>query len=181
MIKAIKKLKKTLIIDRPEALGPFRRSLEWSITSIGWIIWFFLCRPVILILLWLLGFRLFYEHMIRLGGLRGLQEFFWIYSGMVLSIFLILRGWNVYNLRKFNKKSRRQNSAVVTGLELEQYFKMPPGGMKDLQGWKDISIDFMSDHFLKITDTATSDSRTVRALFNPTYRAPHPDPKKNRP
>jgi len=59
--KELRKKKKldSLIINKPEALTNMRRKAEFSITTIGWIVWIFLCRPALLAILWLVGFRFF--------------------------------------------------------------------------------------------------------------------------
>ncbi|HQP10865.1 MAG TPA: poly-beta-1,6-N-acetyl-D-glucosamine biosynthesis protein PgaD, partial [Candidatus Omnitrophota bacterium] len=48
-----------LIINRPEALKVTRRRIEFSLTTLGWAIWIFLCRPLLIVLLWLVSFRVF--------------------------------------------------------------------------------------------------------------------------
>jgi len=52
--------------------------------------------------------EIFYEHMIHLGGLKGIKEIWGIYLFIILVIFLVVRGWNVYNYFKFRKTDRRQ-------------------------------------------------------------------------
>src|ERR1017187_4981193 len=96
-----------LIIYHPHALNPLRRGVEWSVTAIGWFIWAVLCRPLLLAFLWFLGFEIFYEHMIRLGGIKALVSFAFIYFGSLFVMYLFIRGWNYYNARKFRKKNKR--------------------------------------------------------------------------
>ena len=135
-------IRQPVIIDRPEALSPLRQGTEWSITTLGWIIWFFLCRPLVLVFLWFIGMEIFYEHMLRLGGLKGLKEIWGIYLFIILIIFLTVRGWNVYNYFKFRRKDRRQQSPAVTQSELEDYLKFEAGGVATIQNWSNVVIDF---------------------------------------
>jgi len=175
-----KKVKKQpIIIDRPEALNPFRRGTEWSITTIGWIIWFFLCRPLILVFLWFIGMEIFYEHMIHLGGLQGLKEIWGIYLFVILIIFLVVRGWNVYNYFKFRKKDRRQQAPAVTAAEMEHYLKFEAGGVAAVQTWSNMAIDFSGHYALKLSDPSGKNPKVFHAKFNPSAQAPHPDPKRN--
>lgn len=139
-----------LIINRPEALDPARRNIEWGITTIGWAIWIFLVRPVLLIFLWILGIRIFTHQMIDLQGFMGLLEKWQLYIGIILAIYIIVRGWNVYNFNRFSKMNRRRTVRDVTVNELAEFFEMPVHRTKDLHQWEDISIEFSSGRGLKI-------------------------------
>lgn len=109
-----------------------------------------LCRPVLIILLWLVSFRVFFRHMVDLGGLVGLQELKIFYiSGIILIVFLI-RGWNIYNKMRYGKKSRRKFVRGVSDAKLEEYFKLPQGNARQLQGTKEIDVDFREDHQIHI-------------------------------
>ena len=173
------KAQKRIIINRPEALGYFRRGTEWSLTTVGWIIWFFLCRPFMLIFLWFLGVQIFYEHMVRLSGLRGLREFFGAYLGVILLIFLILRVWNIYNYSKFRGKDRRQKAIDTSVPELEKFFKLDPGAINTLYNWSQIAIDFAPDHHQRLTDASLKDRAPINSHFHPSAQPPHPNPSKN--
>lgn len=171
--------KKSIIIDRPEALSSFRRGTEWSITTLGWMLWFFLCRPLILVFLWFIGVEIFYEHMLRLGGLKGLKDIWGIYLFIILVIFFIVRGWNVYNYFKFRKKDRRQQAKPVIPPELEDYFRMEPATAATIQTWPNVAVDFADHYALKLRDPSGKNPQVFQAEFNPSSRAPHPDPKRN--
>src|SRR5271154_7383806 len=103
-----------LIIYHPHALNPLRKGVELGVTVVGWFIWAILCRPLLLAFLWFLGFELFYEHMIRLGGYKALLSFAFIYFGSIFLMYLLIRGWNFYNSKKFKGKDRRKNVRDVT-------------------------------------------------------------------
>jgi len=143
----------SLIINRPEALQTARRRIEFSLTTIGWAVWIFLCRPVLIILLWLISFRVFFRHMVDLGGLVGLQELKIVYiSGIILIVFLI-RGWNFYNKVRYGKKRRRKSVRGVSDERLEKYFKLPQGSAGRLQGMKEIDVDFLENNQIRIDDS----------------------------
>jgi len=156
----------SLIINRPEALNATRRRIEFSLTTIGWAVWIFLCRPLLLIILWFLGFRFFFRHMVDLGGLVGLHELKLFYiSGVIVIIFLI-RGWNFYNKVRYGKKTRRKAVRGVSDRRLEEYFKLPLGGAQKLQNMSEIKINFNKDHQLTINDPAKP-SQGFKGYFHP--------------
>ncbi len=143
----------SLIINKPEALGDIRKGMEWSITTIGWAFWFFLCRPLILIFLWYLGIRIFYTHMIRLEGLSGLAQYLPLYTFIIIVIFFTIRGWALYNLLRYGKRNRRVFSRPTSQEEMEEAFHLPLGSLSTIQNWQDISIDFSQDNHILIKDS----------------------------
>ncbi len=156
----------SLIINRPEALNATRRRIEFSLTTIGWAVWIFLCRPLLLVVLWYLGFRFFFRHMVDLGGLVGLQELKLFYlSGIIVIIFLI-RGWNFYNKVRYGKKTRRKSAPPVSTGQIEQYFKLPQGRAQQLQDMNEIKVVFESDHQLIIKDP-TKSAEGFKGYFHP--------------
>ena len=92
-----------LIINRPEAMSSVRKNSELTIMTVSWFVWFFLCRPLIILFLWFAGYKFLYEHMIRLGGYKGLISFWKIYLSVIFTIFLMINGWNVYNDSIFSR------------------------------------------------------------------------------
>ena len=117
--------------------------------------------------------------MIHLGGLKGIKEIWGIYLFIILVIFLVVRGWNVYNYFKFRKTDRRQESPVVTAVELEGYLKFEAGGVATIQNWSNVVIDFADHYSLKLRDQSGKTTKAFTAKFNPSAVAPHPNPKKN--
>jgi len=153
--KELRRKKKldSLIINKPEVLHNIRRRAEISITTIGWIVWIFLCRPALLVILWLVGFRFFFRHMIDLSGLAGLQELKIFYISVIIVIVLVIRGWNMYNKVRYGKKKRRSNIKGVSEEKLENCFELPRSSVKKLKNMRDITVDFLEDHQFHITDT----------------------------
>ncbi len=156
-----------LIINRPEALGRLRKSAELSITTLGWIVWFILFRPLFVAILWLMGVRLFYRHMFQLGGLHGLAQNLPVYISIILLIFLIIRSWNVYNKTKFGGKNRRVISRIVLSRDMEKFFDLPKGSAPDLWEAKDISVSFGEYHHFSIGGKEKGSSVFWKGYFRP--------------
>ncbi len=158
-----------LIIDRPEALSPMRKGMELTVTAIGWFIWAVLCRPLLLVFLWFVGFQIFYEHMIRLGGFSALIDFGFIYMGAIFALYLIIRGWNFYNAKKFKNKERRKSDKLVTAQDLENFFEMPPHSVDNAREWKNVTVTFAENHQIILAQTGNSNpKKQAKGLFRPT-------------
>ena len=154
-----------LIIYHPHALHPLRKGVELSITAIGWFIWAVLCRPLFLTILWFLGFEIFYEHMIRLGGIKALVNFAFIYFTSVFVMYLFVRGWNYYNARKFRKKNKRKNVKNVTTADLEHYFRFSPHTIEKAQGWKNIVVGFQAKNQISLKNPADLKTESSKGYF----------------
>jgi len=139
-----------LIINRPEAMTSLRQRTEISVTTVGWVIWFMVCRPLFILFLWIIGFRFFVEHMIDLGGLGGLLDMWIIYASIIFTIYVSVRGWNIYNKIVYGKKNRRVSMPPVTPQDLESFFKIGQGTVARLQSSGQIKVDFKPDNKLII-------------------------------
>ena len=156
----------SLIINRPEALKTSRRRIEFSLTTMGWAVWIFLCRPVLIIMLWFLSFRVFFRHMVDLGGLAGLREMKIFYISIIILIIFSVRGWNFYNKVRYGKKRRRKFVRGVSDKRLEDYFKLPQGSAHQLQGMNEVNVDFLEGHKILIRRSPTSRS-SINGYFRP--------------
>jgi len=167
--KKLRRKKKldSLIINRPEALHKMRRKVEISVTTVGWIVWIFLCRPALLVILWLAGFRLFFRHMIDLSGWAGLQELRLIYISVIIFIIFLICGWNMYNKVRYGKKKRRSTVKCVSEEELESCFKLPRNSAKKLQGMNEITVDILGNHQFHVEDTKNTNNQ-FDGFFKPT-------------
>ena len=154
-----------LIIYHPHALNPLRKGVELSLTVIGWFIWAVLCRPLLLAYLWFLGFEIFYEHMIRLGGIKAIVGFSFIYFGTVFVMYLFIRGWNFYNAKKFRKRNQRKNVKNVSTDDLENYFRFSPRTIEQAQGWKNIVVSFQAKHQFSLRKSTDPEAESDKGYF----------------
>lgn len=120
-----------------------------SITAVGWIVWFLLFRPIVVILLWFIGVRIFYHHIIRLGGLQGIVTSLKVYGWIIILVLVVERAWNLYNILKFRGKERRRTSEEVTKGELGDFLHLPAKGINTLHESENISIDFPGAGMMK--------------------------------
>ena len=96
-----------VIIDRPD-LQSFQQKYGQSLlTLIFWIMFFFFMRPLIGLVGWVFGLRLFSDIMIVHGGYRALLELLGIYLGIIVIMGLCLKGWGIYNLLRYGRHEKR--------------------------------------------------------------------------
>jgi poly-beta-1,6-N-acetyl-D-glucosamine biosynthesis protein PgaD len=148
--------KDDLIISRPRALSTMRKGTEMTVTAVGWIIWAVLCRPLLLAFLWFLGFKNFYEHMIRLKGMLGLADLAFIYFTVVFALYLLIRGWNSYNAWKFKGRERRVRNPSVSAQDLERLFNLPAQTVEKAQTWKGMTVDFEKGDALLLKESVSA-------------------------
>ena len=151
-----------LIIHRPELLSRFRRRTEWGLTTLGWLVWLVLCRPLLVVVLWCLGVQQMYRQMVALGGFAAVIVFFEAYIFVILAVGVLLRGWNAYNQWRFRGNERRQAVADVTSRELERTFQLPTGGIEWLRQGRTGAITFEAGGAL--TFEVVGPDTTTRAL-----------------
>jgi len=102
-----------LIIERSELQGKGQRVIYGGITLGFWLLWVYICLPLVSLLAWALGFNLLYTQMVLYGGYDGLLRVL----GLYLLIIAILGGslllWAFYNYFRFRGVERRRASQVV--------------------------------------------------------------------
>jgi len=162
-----KRNRRPIIIDRPDLLGSSRRWTEWGITTIGWVMWVFICRPILIALLWALGLRVFYHQMVKLGGLGGIVELFWIYFWVVVAIWIIIRSWNLYNYLKFRNKNARKHSRPVGAREIEKFFKLPSECLGGVHSSSVVEVDFIERNDIRVKDISKDRGAVYSGHFDP--------------
>jgi poly-beta-1,6-N-acetyl-D-glucosamine biosynthesis protein PgaD len=89
--------------------------------------------------------------MIDLGGLAGLKEMWVLYAMIIFTVYIVVRGWNVYNKMVYGKKNRRRTMPPTTDKNLEDFFKLQPSTVSTLQQMKEVSIDFGDNYKIGIS------------------------------
>ena len=126
------------IIDNPKLKSFLRNIGEWSFTTLMWGLWIYLFLPLLNVILWLLGFHLFYVKVIERGGYIHLLNLLGKVGWAVLLIFGILRLWGYYNYVRFGRKNRRKIVSPTTADQLSGFFHLPPDQVLELQSKKEV-------------------------------------------
>ena len=126
------------IIDNPKLKSFIRNIGEWSFTTLMWGIWIYLFLPLLNVILWLLGFHLFYIKVIEKGGYIQLLNLLGKMGWAVLLVFGILRLWGYYNYIRFGKKNRRKSVSPTTADQLSEFFNLPRDQVLEMQSKKEV-------------------------------------------
>ena len=155
----------SFVINKKELLTPFRKGSEFSFMLAGLIVWFFMLRPFLILLLWILGFKFFLYHMVYLKGISGLFEKSILFLSIILIIFSLVRGWNIYNFTKFKNANQRKNVRDASGDDLESFFHLRKGELKKIHAWKTIVVEFSRPHNIKFNSTINHKEKDIEARF----------------
>jgi biofilm PGA synthesis protein PgaD len=111
---------------------------EWSFTTLMWGLWIYLFLPLLNVVLWLLGFHLFYVKVIERGGYIQLLTLLGKMGWAVLLVFGTLRLWGYYNYIRFGKKNRRKSVSPTTADQLSGFFHLPRDQVLEMQSKKEV-------------------------------------------
>jgi biofilm PGA synthesis protein PgaD len=99
----------SLIINRPDLVPSTQKWTAWGITLFFWGALAYLWQPLLSLIAWGFNIRLFYNHMILLGGYHTFLQLVWFY----LKVIAVLGGglilWARINQWRFRGKERRQS------------------------------------------------------------------------
>lgn len=151
-----------LIIERETLLSKVHHAgnISWSICS--WIVWMLLVRPLLLGVLWYLGYRTAAFQMYYLEGIKNV-DFFTQYSAVILVIFFIIFGWNRYNGYRFRGKERRKPRGECGSEELAKYYKIKTDDADVLKN-SNVDIYFEKDDTIVLK---TDSGKEIKALYAP--------------
>ena len=127
-----------------------RRSVPTSLlsllTAICWAVWFYLVLPLVGVLLWILGIRLFVEQM-QSGGFDALRQALMSYAETLLVIVGLLALWILWNVVRYGGAKNRRNvkQPWVTDLEVSQSFRLDDSLLETLRGARRVRVDVDED------------------------------------
>jgi len=136
---------KGLVIYEPSLQSPFQKYSYGFCTIIAWALWAYLWLPLISLIGWLFGIRVFYRHMVELGGWIWFMEMLAFYLAVIGSISGALLLWALYNQTRFRGKDRRGARAPATDAEMEAFFGIDLGTLRRAQRSRRMTILFDED------------------------------------
>jgi biofilm PGA synthesis protein PgaD len=140
----------TLIIDRPDLVAPGQKFTAWGITLLFWGALLYLWQPLLSMLAWGLNIRLFYNHMILLGGYRTFLDLL----AMYLAIIAVLGGglvlWARINQWRFRGKERRTGIGATNVESLSKNFGLGIEDIHRIAQHKIIAVTFINDDKISV-------------------------------
>jgi biofilm PGA synthesis protein PgaD len=99
----------SLIINRPDLVPPTQKWTAWGITLFFWGALAYLWQPLLSLVAWGFNIRLFYNHMILLGGYHTFLQLMWFYFKVIAVLGGGLILWARINQWRFQGKERRRS------------------------------------------------------------------------
>ena len=131
-----------LIIDKPSNLGASERITRMSITLFFWLCLFYIWQPLISMVAWVFKIKLFYDHMIILGGYRSFLATITVYLIVILVLGGALIIWAKINEWRFSGMDRRTEMPVVGLEELAEYHSVREEDLEDWQSYRNARVYF---------------------------------------
>lgn len=135
----------SLIINRPDLAPPGQKVTAWGITLIFWAALLYLWQPLLSIIAWALNIRLFYNHMILLGGYQTFLNLLSIY----LTVIGLLGGglvlWARINQWRFRGKERRLDIGATDLPRLYASFGVEEGDWERVAQRSIVVVSFAKD------------------------------------
>jgi poly-beta-1,6-N-acetyl-D-glucosamine biosynthesis protein PgaD len=132
-------MKKDMIVDRPELKSELRKVAEGSITFLLWLLWSYFILPVINLILWFFGIRLFYIEVLSREAYRYFLTFLHKSLWIVLITAAVMLIWILYNYLGYRRRGdRRRRIKVVRERDIAAYFKVDPDTLRALKKRKSL-------------------------------------------
>jgi len=146
-------MQSNLIIDQATNLSWLGKLIRLAITLCFWLVMLYLWQPLISMVAWSFKIKLFYEHMIILGGYQSFLSTIYLYM-MVVGTFcggLIL--WANINQWRSRGKERRQPLAKVSPEQIADFYGVPKDQIAGWQHFKNCTVYFDQDNQIQGVET----------------------------
>lgn len=131
-----------LIIDQPHNISLLGRLVRLLITLFFWVCMFYLWQPLISIIAWKFKIKLFYEHIVILGGHASFENSMFIYFLIICFLGAVFLLWAKVNQWRFRGKDRRAALKLVTPEEIANFYNVPKEKIEDWQHYKNCTVYF---------------------------------------
>ena len=102
----------------------------------------YLWVPLITLVVWLVGVKLFHINMIEFSGYEVLVDKLGLYSAIILIISIILIGWAEVNRMRFKNKLRRLDNNELSVGEVAKKYNLEVSHLTLLRQKKFVKVDF---------------------------------------
>jgi biofilm PGA synthesis protein PgaD len=118
-----------LVIDRPELMSPVQRLTGMVLTSVAWSVWGYMWAPILALLGWALGIRLFYRNMVVDGGFDSLMQLAPLYvlvSASASAMLIVFASWQWMRFARRDRRVgpvpslSRAEAAAAAGIPVEE-------------------------------------------------------------
>ena len=125
---------------------PVPTGLLGALTAVFWAIWVYLVLPLVGLLLWAFGARLFVRELAE-GGYRALLSSLLAYSTVLLGLVALLAIWMAWNIVRYGGASDRRTvkRPAVTDGEIAAAFRIDDSLLEQLRARRTVHLDLDAD------------------------------------
>ena len=122
---------------------PLPAGLLSLLTVLFWGAWLYLVLPLVSLVLWALGVRVFIEQ-IRQGGYEGLRSSLLAYSSVLLVLVGLLALWIAWNVVRYGGRSDRRTvkRGELADADVQRAFELDEGLLARLRDERLLRVDF---------------------------------------
>jgi poly-beta-1,6-N-acetyl-D-glucosamine biosynthesis protein PgaD len=167
-----------LMSRRSSPARPLSAGVTSLLTVVCWAVWIYLVLPLVSLLLWAFGIRLFMTELTK-GGYDGLLFSLAAYSSVVLVLVGVLALWIVWNVVRYGGSHDRRTvkREEVTDLEVQQAFHLDDSLLATLRNERLLRLDLDKDDCVMMMGAEPS-GKVQRAIPAPEHPA---DPQRAAP
>ena len=128
------------IIDESIHLKRGQKWTAWGVTLLFWAAFLYLWQPLISLIAWWLNIKLFYNHMILLGGYQAFLDVVKFYLLVISALGGGLIIWARINLWRFKHNNLRNYCDHVNKKGINEYFTINEEKLTYLQSVNNVNI-----------------------------------------
>lgn len=129
-----------LIIDRPEWVSKGQRLTAMGATLFFWFVLLYLWQPAISLLAWAFNIKLFYSHMVVLGGYEIFLDVWLRYLVVISLLGGSLLCWAKINEWRFKNVERRTGITATDDARLCSSFGIEQSQLEQWRGLKNVRL-----------------------------------------
>ncbi len=125
---------------------PLSAGVASMLTVLFWALWLYLVLPLVSLVLWALGLRLFVTEIAK-GAYEGLRGTLVSYSTVLLVLLGLLAIWIAWNVNRYggSRDRRTVKRPEVSDPEIQRAFRLDDSLLAELRGGRFLRIDLDGD------------------------------------
>jgi poly-beta-1,6-N-acetyl-D-glucosamine biosynthesis protein PgaD len=142
-------------------VGTRRLIFEFAATTFFWGVWAYFVTPLVTLILWYAGFRVFFAEMVERSGYQAFVEQLEQYGMVVLAMLLATLAWVYWNARRYGGvyNIRTRTLAPVSLMESADMAGLSPEEVERIQYCPRLVVDFTRHNHLVVRDCSEPGSR----------------------
>lgn len=134
---------------------PLPTGIVSLLTLLFWGVWLYLVLPLVSLLLWFFGVRLFIQEITK-GAYEGLRASLADYSLVLLVLVALLAAWIGWNVSRYggSKDRRTVRLADVTDREVQKWFRLDESLLSVLRDERFVHVDLDGDGCVMLMATS---------------------------